>query len=246
MLQKLFLSAFLIMSMAAKPVADGGQDVLQKMYRQYSGKWYKTFTFNQTTEVYRNDSLRRSETWYEAAIFPDKFRIDFGNVDSGNAVVFKGDSSYNFRKGKLRATRKDANDLTFLLGGMYFYTYGQVLVKIKELGYDLSKSYETNWKGKPVYVIGAAADGEKVNQLWIEKDRLIILRFIKYDNNRKEEGVLENHIKAGNGWTETKVTVYVDDKLVQKEQYHDFKANPALEESLFDPAAFGKWHWYKN
>ena len=67
------------------------------MHDRYAGKWYKTFSFNQTTEIYRNDSLKRSETWYENIKFPNDFRIDFGNPDSGNAVIFKNDSSYLFR-----------------------------------------------------------------------------------------------------------------------------------------------------
>ena len=54
------------------------EEVLQKMYRQYAGKWMHSFTFNQTTENYRNDSLIRTATWYEAVVYPDKFRIDFG------------------------------------------------------------------------------------------------------------------------------------------------------------------------
>ncbi len=65
----------------------------KKMHSRYAGKWMKTFTFMQTTEVYRNDSLKRKDTRYEAAEYPDKFRIDFALPDSGNAVIFKGDSS---------------------------------------------------------------------------------------------------------------------------------------------------------
>ncbi len=198
MIYKITLSVLLAMSIAAyTPGTVDGNDVLKTMFKQYGGKWYKTFTFTQTTERYRNDS--------------------------GNAVVYKGDSSYNFRRGKLLRTRKDANDLTFLLGGMYFYTYAAAAEKMKTLGYDLSKSFETTWKGKPVYVIGAAADGEKVNQLWIDKDKLVMIRFLKYENGRKEEGILDGHIKAGIGWTETKADFYFDDKLLQKESYHDFK-----------------------
>ena len=68
------------------------------MHDRYAGKWYRTFSFSQTTEIYRNDSLKRSETWYENIKFPNNFRIDFGDPDSGNAVIFKNDSSYLFRK----------------------------------------------------------------------------------------------------------------------------------------------------
>lgn len=218
---------------------------LQKMYKQYAGKWYRTFTFTQTTERYRNDSLQNEQTWYEACIFPDRFRIDFNVPDSGNAVIYKNDSSYNFRRGKLRAARKEENDLIFLLGGMYFYSYEAVTAKLRSLGYDLDRSFETTFQGKPVYVVGANSEGEKVNQLWIDKEKLCVVRFFKYENGRKEEGVFEDHIKAGAGWTESKVSFYIDDKLLQKEYYHNFKANAALDEKLFDPTQFGSWHWVK-
>lgn len=224
--------------------AQSGEQSLQKMYNRYAGKWYPSFTFTQTTEVYRNDSVIRKQTWYEAAIFPDRFRIDFSLPDSGNAVIYRGDSAYNFRKGKLRSVRKQDN-LTFLIGGMFFYPFETVAAKMKEQGHDLSKGFETTWKGKPVYVIGANTADERVNQLWIDKEKLCVVRFFKYEGGRKEEGVLENHIKAGNGWTETKCSFYFDDKLAQVEYYHDFKAGASLDERLFDPKRFGEWHWMK-
>lgn len=226
--------------------AQTATEILQQMHNRYAGKWYSTFTFNQTTEIYRNDSLKRKETWYEAVQFPDMFRIDFGNIDSGNAVLFKGDSSYSFRNGKLKKTDKDNNDLTFLLGGMYFYPFDKVMEKMKVLGYDLQKYFITVWKGNPVYVIGAVSADEKINQLWIDKEKLVLVRQIKYDDNRKEDVWFEKQIKLDGGWTETKVTAYINDKLIQMEYYHDCIANPSLKESLFDPARFGEWHWYKK
>lgn len=216
------------------------------MHSRYAGKWMKTFTFMQTTEVYRNDSLKRKDTWYEAAEYPDKFRIDFALPDSGNAVIFKGDSSYRFRRGKLLRAEKGANDLTFLLGGMYFYSYEIACSKMNELGYDLQKSFTTLWKGEPVYVIGASADNEKVNQIWVDKEKLVIVRLLKYDDRRKEEGIFEKHLKLGDSYTETKVTFYFDDKLAQIEYYFNCTANPLLDDRLFEPTKFGEWHWYKK
>jgi hypothetical protein len=52
------------------------EKVLKQMYDRYSGKWYHTFTFVQKTENFKNDSLVKTSTWYEAIMFPDKFRID--------------------------------------------------------------------------------------------------------------------------------------------------------------------------
>ena len=134
------LISFLILFIATSVVAPpGSKKVLKKMHDRYAGKWYKTFRFNQTTEMYHHDSLVRSETWYENIKFPDDFRIDFGNPDSGNAVIFKNDSSYFFRNGKLAAARPDENDLLFILGGMYFYPFDEIIPKMKSYGYNTDK-----------------------------------------------------------------------------------------------------------
>ena len=210
------------------------------MYDRYAGRWYKTFSFNQTTEIYRNDSLKRSETWYENIKFPNDFRIDFGNPDSGNAVIFKNDSSYSFLKSEKAGVRPNDDDLLFLLGGMYFYPFDEVTVKMKSFGYDLDKFHEDIWKGMPVYVIGAHKNQDTVNQIWIEKENFSPVRLLKYEKNTKEEALFENHVKLGGGFTETLVYFYINDKLIQVEKYHDLKANVEINPAIFDPENFIK------
>ena len=210
------------------------------MHDRYAGRWYKTCQFNQTTEFYRNDSLKRSETWYENIKFPNEFRIDFGNPDSGNAVIYKNDSSYLFRNGHKVNARPDANDLLFLLGGMYFYDLGEVSAKMKSLGYDLDKFHDDTWMGKDVYVIGALKGEDSVNQLWIEKENYSPVRMLKYENKNKLETLFENHVKLVGGFTETLVHFFINDHLRQVEKYHDLKANVEMDAAIFDPWNFVK------
>jgi outer membrane lipoprotein-sorting protein len=221
-----------------------GPELVKKMYEKYHDKWYKTLTFVQTTERYRNDSLVNTSTWYEAVMFPDKFRIDFGDPINGNAVLFRNDSVFNFQHGELKKATRQKNDLTFLLGGMYFVSIDSVFKGLKDLHYDLQKFHEEEWKGRPVYVIGAGSHDEKLNQLWIDKEKLILLRLIKYDDNSKEDAIFENHIQLGGGWSETACTFYINDQLLQKEYYKDCQPNAPLDPGLFDPSLFGKLHWY--
>ncbi len=236
------LSYFFLVAYFFTP--QNSKDVVKKMYERYSGKWFRTFTFNQTTENYRNDSLIRTATWYEAISYPDNFRIDFGDIKNGTAVIFKRDSAYNFRNGKPGKVSVNNDDLTFLLGGMYFYPFDSVVKKLTALGYDLNKFHEDKWQGRKTYVIGANAPGEKVNQLWVDKENLFLVRFIKFTDGRKEEGILNDHKKFGGGWSETSCTFYIDDKLFQKEIYHDCKANVIIDPQVFEPSFFGKVHWY--
>jgi hypothetical protein len=218
----------------------GSKQTLRMMYDRYAGKWYHTFTFKQTTEIYRNDSLKRTETWYENIKFPNDFRIDFGNPDSGNAVIFKNDSSYLFRKFKKAGVRPNDDDLLFLLGGMYFYPFDQVIAKMKLFGYDLDKYHEDTWRGIPVFVIGAGKGEDSLNQIWIEKENFSPVRLVKYENNTKEEALFEKHVKLGGGFTETLVYFYINDKLIQAEKYHDLKGDVEIDDAIFDPENFVK------
>ncbi len=214
------------------------QSLLQGMYSRYAGKWYKSFVFTQTTHQYRNDSIVKSSTWYEAIVFPDKFRIDFGDKKDSNAVIYLKDSVYNFRKGKLVRTAYNEDNLTFLLGGMYSLTFESVLMKIGKDGYDLNKFYETEWLGQRAFVIGANGPTEKANQLWIDKEKLVVLKFIKFKNGEKQEGVFSGHKKFGNAWSETACDFYVNDKLIQKEKYHDCQSDVKVNEAIFDTNKF--------
>ena len=52
---KIFIATAALIFCLIKP--NNSEEVLQKMYSQYAGKWMHSFTFDQTTGMYRNDSL---------------------------------------------------------------------------------------------------------------------------------------------------------------------------------------------
>ncbi|MGZ3820002.1 MAG: hypothetical protein ACXVB6_05390, partial [Mucilaginibacter sp.] len=188
--------------------------LLQKMYARYHNKWHSSLSFNQTTERYKNDSLVKSETWYERIAYPDLLRINIADPKSGNGIIFRHDSTYVFSNNKITRSIKNENELIFFLGGLYFVSFDEVLTHFKALNYDLSKFHTSTWKGKPAYVIGAERDDEKVNQLWIDKDKLVPVRFLKYEDKTKEEGLFEDHVQLKNAWSETKCSFYVNDHLL--------------------------------
>jgi hypothetical protein len=225
-------------SWAQTPVT--GKELLTKMHEKYAGKWYKTFQFKQTTDMYKNDSLIRSQVWIEHIQFPQNFRIDFGNADSGNAVIFKNDSSYYFKNSQLLRTDYYPNDLLFLLGGMYFYPLNEAIAKMKTYGFDINKFHESKWNGNDVYVIGSNKDGEETNQAWFDKEHYSLVRMIKYENGRKEDALLEDHVKLDGGYSETQVKFYMNDKLLQVEKYFDLEANKKINPEIFNTQNFIK------
>lgn len=231
------LICFIASAMVTPPTA---KDVIKMMHEKYAGKWYKTFSFNQTTEIYKNDSLVNTQTWNEYIQFPENFRIDFGNAEGGNSVIFRNDSSYLFKNNKLVRANYSPNDILFLLGGMYFYPLDTTIAKMAGFGFDVNKFHEDTWKGKAVYVIGADKNEDSVSQVWFEKGNYNLLRMIKFEKNRKEEALLEDHVKLDGGFSETLVKFYINDKLIQVEKYHDLKANIDLDPAIFDPSNLKK------
>jgi hypothetical protein len=136
---------------------------------------------------------------------------------------------------------KAENELIFFLGGMYFKEFDQVLAHYAELKFDLSKFHEDTYNGKAVYVIGADKDGEKVNQLWIDKSKLVAVRYFKYDANGKEEATFEQHTALKGGtWSETFCKFYINDKLLQTETYQDIVPGLSIDKAMFEPGMLGK------
>ncbi|MFT4155711.1 hypothetical protein [Parafilimonas sp.] len=210
------------------------ETVLAKMHAKYAGKWMKSFSFTQTTETYFNDSLIKTATWYEHIVYPDKFRIDFGDKTSGNAAIFTPDSVYSFRGGKLQNTFSNDDDLTFILGGMYFHPLDSVKAIFGRLGYNLGKFHEND----SVYVIGADSTNEAANQFWVDRHKLVVVKFLNYSHGEKEEGIFYNHKQFGNSWSETACDFYINDALVQKEIYRNCKANAVIDLKIFNPHKF--------
>ena len=223
--------------------AQTGRDILHKMHEKYSGKWYKTFTFVQTTEFYRNDSLKNTATWYEAAHFPYNFRIDVGDPKNGNGVIYKEDSTYYFQKGQLKRSEAGTNPFTFLLGGMYVVSFDSAVSKLHSQGYDLTKGYKTKWKGKNVFVIGAGKGDEVSKQFWVDAKDLYLVRSIEKEGDNRIDALMMDHIRVGKGWSETKVMIYFNGRLGQVEKYSNIKAGVPLDDQLFDPAFYDKVHW---
>ncbi len=225
-------------------VAQTGMETITKMHKRYAGKWYKTFTFTQTTEHYRNDSLKQTATWYEASMFPYDLRIDIGDRKNGNSVIYRKDSTWRFQKGELKAVTPDTNPFTFLLGGMYHVSLKNMIQYFQDQGYDLAKGCTTYWKNRKTLVVGTddIADSTK-KQFWVDAEHLYLVRTIETNNNIVFDAHMENHVKLGKGWSETLVTFYFNGVKRQVEKYSDLNVNSKLDPRIFEPTWFGKVHW---
>ncbi|RYY70890.1 MAG: hypothetical protein EOO13_05015 [Chitinophagaceae bacterium] len=209
------------------------------MHHKHHNKWYKTLTFTQDTEIYRNDSLLRKSIWYESARFPFELRIDVDSINGANKTFYKKDSTYRIRNNKIQNVSVDPNPFIFFLGGMYMLPLDTVLTQLRRSGYDLSRGITVSHQGRKTYIVGANSEHDSTaNQFWVDAENLYIVRIQLKMGQTSLDVHLNDHVKLSKGWSETTVKFYRDGHLLQVEKYRDLKADTALSDEVFDVARF--------
>ena len=220
----------LLMALGAGAPTDG-EDVIRAAYKMYAGKWFTTMTFVQKTTF----PDAPTQTWYEAMELPGKLRIDIAPVGA-RAMLFRNDSIYNFADGKGRPGRPFVHSMLVLLGDMRVLPPEQTIAKLKGLGFDLTKTHETDWNGKTVIVVGAAKGDSTSKQFWLEKERMLTVRLIEPAGaNRMMDARFDKYGKEGDAWVEREILIYMNGVLSQGEEYTQVKTNVTHEAGLFEP-----------
>src|ERR1700758_3214181 len=105
---KKLITFFLFYNIVCYGQYHDGEVLLKAMHEKYAGNYCQTIQFEQKTFRYdTNGALKDTSRWFEWINYPDKFRIDFGKKFGGNYVIFKNDSSFNYRNNKLVKTGAD-------------------------------------------------------------------------------------------------------------------------------------------
>jgi outer membrane lipoprotein-sorting protein len=231
-------------SATATPPPKNGEELVARMRERYVGKWYRTLTFTQTTILPDG----KVETWYEALELPGKLRIDVAPLDSGKTLLFRNDSLYVFEQKKLKASQPLIHPLMVLGFDVYQAPVTETVRKLKDLKFDLSKVHQTNWKGRPTYVVGALPQDTTSPQFWIDAERLYFVRSLepsKKDPSIINETTFDKYIPLDGGWIELEVLFLANGKQQVKEEYSNPKTNVKLDPSIFDPSAWKAPGWVR-
>lgn len=204
--------------------AQNGTDIIKSVHKKYYQGPCKIYTFSQKNTHYKGDTISGYSEWYEAIEFPDKFRIDFGNRQAGNFVIFKNDSVFNYKKSELVSMRSDSSTLLLLLGGMFYRKLDDAMNRIRNAKYNTKILSLQKWNNEETYVIGAKENDLKSNQVWINKKTLRVMRIIeKISDEDMMDMRFEAHNEWCNGYVETKVSFRRNGILEQVEEYFDIK-----------------------
>ncbi len=240
----LYLVALAAASPSAAPTdpPKDGIEVITRMRERYLGKWYRTLTFVQKTTLPDG----KVETWYEAAELPGKLRIDIAPLEGKNTILFRNDTLYDFKGGKLTETKPLIHPLMVLGFDVYAQPVDETLRQLRDLGFDMGKVHEAEWQGRPAYVVGAAPGDSGARQFWIDQERLYFVRMVepgKKDPAARVETQFNKYIPMGEGWLETEVRFLVNGETKMLEEYTEPKASVKLDPAIVDPCRWVAPGW---
>ena len=222
---------------------DNGPALIKAMHDRYSNKWYRTITFTQKTTLALPSGGQIVQTWYEAAALPGALRIDTDLASKGG-VLYARDSSYTFNAGKLVSAAARVNDLLVLGFDVYTQPAPRTESVLEKEGFDLNKLHESEWQGRPVYVVGALRGDTASKQFWVDRERLLFVRLLENGRQGHTDTRFNYYAQYGGGWVATEVVQLVNGKRRLMEQYSGVKTDVPLSAALFDPT---KWasapHW---
>jgi len=239
----LCLPVLLLAGSAATDPPKDGVELIRQMHARYDGRWYRTVTFVQKTSYPDG----RSETWYEAAEVPGKLRIDVAPVDSGNTIIFRNDSVYQFQHGQQRAAQAMTHPLMVLGFDVYAEPPETTVRKLRDLGFDLSRLRADTWQGRKAWVVGNVEADTLSREFWVDQERLLFVRMVQLAPRGAQtpgkRTVGEIHFNRyqplGAGWIAAEVAFFNNGERVQMEEYRDIVANPSLPAGLFAPDRWG-------
>lgn len=244
----LLLVMLISISCSKAPEPKNGEDVIKAMHSMYNDKWYKTFTFEQLTSFYRNDSLVNTQIWLEAIKIPGKLHIKQGDPEKGNVMMFLNDTMYVFRNHQQVAVRRNVHPLLVLGFDVYHDDPANSIQKLRELGYDLGKMYSGKWQGRDVYVIGTEKEDPSAKQFMIDKEHLYFVNSSEKVTTQQGSFIssteFNKYERLGGGWVAPEVLFKRDGKVGMKEEYSKMKIPAELDDSLFDPKKVDQAKWW--
>lgn len=214
--------------------------LVTEMRKRYDGKWYKTLTFLQNNTRYTTDGREEKSQWMEYLSVPGKLRIEFLPRSAGDGLIFSNGRVHTFSGGTRIDTKRQIHPLILLTGDVYVLPPSVTLRRLDSLGVNRSRFRTDRWEGRRVYVSGAAPGDTLSNQLWVDADRLLLVRWIETQGTGARRTASDTRLggyKNIDGHAvPTEITVYRAGKPVFREVYADVRVNVPFSPALFQPA----------
>ena len=216
--------------------------LVNEMHDRYADNWYRTLRFEQSNTFYTQSGREEKSRWIEHLSVPGKLRIDFEPLTSKSGLLILNNRVMTFDNGRRVDSRRAIQPILTLTADVYAIPASITLRRLDSLKIDLSKFRRDKLDRKNVYVVGAEDDDLRSSQIWIDADKLLLVRLIQQEKRGERTIVTDTRVgeyKEVEGFPiahEFESTR--DGKKYFKEEYENVRVNETIPASMFDPT---KW-----
>jgi hypothetical protein len=213
-------------------------DLIHEMHDRYAGKWYRTLKFEQSNTFVTQTGGEQKSRWLQHLSVPGRLRIDFLPLSTRSGLLILNNRVTTFDNGRRIDSRRSIQPILTLTGDVYAIPSEITLRRLDSLGVRLGKFHEERWDRKRVYVIGADEGDLESTQVWIDADRLVLVRFIQRDRRGDRSIITDTRIgryREIDGYlVASEFTSYRDGKVFFREQYENVRVNEPIPSGVFD------------
>ena len=217
-----------------------GSGVVKAMHDLYAGKYLRTMSFLQNNTAYTSTGQEQHSQWYEHMEVPGKLRIAFLPTTQRSGLVQVDDKVASFDNGMRVDFRPSVNPLLLLTADVYAAPVAKIMRGLDSLSVDTDVIRTDEWEGHPVYVVGAKAGDSTSNQMWVDADRLLLLRFIQRgksgDRTIVSDYRVQNYEEIQGYQIPTEFLVIRNGRPVWRERYANVRINEEFPARTFDQA----------
>lgn len=227
-----------VISFAQPP--KNGYELIRQMYDANKSNWYQTLCFAQEIFYYSNDSLVNTDIMFEAYSSPGNLILKFTDWDSGNGMLFTGDTLYSFHKGNLISSKFRIHDLV-VLGLDINNIPPEITASRAELcGYNLGLIGEFRCMGYNAWVVGDTT----TNCFWVDKATLLFIKMRRRTGENSREVEFTKYERINGFPVATVINFYNNEgELSMVEKYFNINPDCDLPSSIYNPLEFKQSRW---
>ena len=220
------------------------RDLIREMHDRYAGKWYTTLRFEQSNTFYTSSGREEKSRWVENLSVPGKLRIDFEPLSSKSGLLILNNRVTTFDNGRRGETRRSIQPILTLTADVYAIPPMVTLRRLDSLKIDLDKLRTDRLDRKRVYVLGAEKDDLTSNQIWIDAEKLLLVRLIQSATAGGRTITTDTRVggyKEIDGYpVATEFMSLRDGKPYFREEYENIRVNETIPASVFDPSRWSR------
>ncbi|MFC1875653.1 hypothetical protein ACFL2E_00035 [Thermodesulfobacteriota bacterium] len=170
-------------------------------------------------------------------LFPDIFRSDSISQHASRVHLESGGKTLTVVDQKIVANDETLFDL---YKDILLYRSGESLGKrLNAAGIDISLTCLGRFEGRTAVVLGSEKPGERVSQVWVDKETFQPMRWVLVDGTDDVPGMAmeiryDDWRQVNNTWYPMHIAIYKDGGIVREISVESMRVNPSFPKGLLD------------